>query len=122
MVTASRRPRLRPWAPIGGNRWAASPTSAMRLAAKRGAGKRAKALGFVRGDDADEARTRTGQGNQGERPLGGVEFGRDVVVRTRMGEGEGESGLRVGTTVQRDAGGSAADRVAPVGPDGELAI
>ena len=34
-VAASRRPRLRPCAPIGGMRWAASPTSAMRLCPKR---------------------------------------------------------------------------------------
>ena len=30
---ASRRPMLRPWAPIGGTTWAASPTRAMRLLA-----------------------------------------------------------------------------------------
>ena len=35
MQAASRRPRLRPCAPIGGMRWAASPTSAMRFWPKR---------------------------------------------------------------------------------------
>ena len=92
------------------------------LGIERGAGERAKALGFVGGDDADEARPRAGQGNQSERPVGGVEFGRNVVVRARMGEREGEGGLRIGAAVQRNAGGGAADRVAPVGPDGEPAI
>src|SRR5258708_24620220 len=51
-----------------------------------------------------------------------MEFGRYVVVRARMGEREGEGGLRVSAAVQGDAGRGAADRVASVGPDGDPAI
>ena len=148
MVAASRRPRLRPCAPIGGITWPASPISAMRRVANRRAismpsgnapcpgstatlpriecerrsisASSASALerldprGLLGRDHADEARAQAGQRHQSERAMRGMELGRDVVVRPRVGEVEGQRGLRIAAAVGLDAGGRAAERAPAV--------
>ena len=70
-------------------------------------------------DHADEARPFAGQRHQRERPALGVEFGRGVLVRPRVGEIERQRGLRIGAAVALDAGRGAAERTPPVGADDE---
>jgi hypothetical protein len=51
--------------------------------------------------------------------VGGVKLGRGVAVRVAVAERERERGLVIGTVLDRDAGGLAAQRVAAVGADDE---
>ena len=57
---------------------------------------------------------RPGQRHQGERAMRGMELGRDVAMRPRVGEVEGERGLRIAAAVGLDAGGRAAERAPAV--------
>ena len=60
---------------------------------------------------------RRGQGHQRERPLAGVEFGRDVVVRARVGEHDRQRALRIAAHANRNPGGAPRRRSAPVRAD-----
>src|SRR5581483_4696863 len=56
----------------------------------------------------DKTRAVAGQGNERERPVRGVEFGRCIVMRARMGEAQRQRDLRIAALVERYAGGGAA--------------
>src|ERR1700722_6283036 len=72
-------------------------------------------LGFVRVNDANEARPRARQRHQRERAMRRVELGLDIAVPPRMAEIEGQRGLRIAAAVGLDAGGGTANRAAAVG-------
>ena len=70
-------------------------------------------------EHANQARTPAGQGHQREGPAFGVEFGRCVVMRPRVGEIERQRGLRISAPRGFDAGRGAAERAPAVGADDE---
>src|SRR5262249_18023875 len=71
-------------------------------------------------DHANQAGPAARQRHQRERSALGVEFRRSIVVRSRVGEIEGQRGLRIGATIAFDAGPVAAERSPAVGADDEL--
>ena len=93
--------------------------AALDLGRERARIERAEMLGLGGIDHADQARPQAGQGNQRERAGLGVELGRDAVVRPRMAEIERQRDLRIVAPLGLDAGGGAAERLAPVGADDE---
>ena len=81
--------------------------------------ERLDGVGLCRIEHPDQARALARQRHQRERPARRVEFGRGVVVRPRVREADRERDLRIVAFVDRDAGGGAAERSAPVGGDNQ---
>src|SRR5215831_5304699 len=77
------------------------------LLVERGRVESAEPLGLLGRDDAHQARPQARQRHQRERPVFGMELGRDVVVRPRMRDIEGQRGLRIAVLCGVDPGGSA---------------
>ena len=66
-----------------------------------------------------KARAVAGQRHQRERSAGPMEFGRDAMMRTCVGEGESQRRLRVAMLMRGDTGGRTAKRAPSVAADNE---
>ena len=82
--------------------------------------ERVKPLRLLRRRDPDDAAAVAGQGHEHAGALRRMEFGRDLMVRTRMGDVEGQRRLLQRPPAHTDAGRLAAQRMPPVGPDHQL--
>ena len=81
--------------------------------------KAAQSFAVLRIDDAYDAGAKTRQRHERERAGLGVKFRRDVSMRARMGDVEGEGGLRIIPPARFDPGGGAAKGLSSVRADGE---
>ncbi len=84
-----------------------------------GVAERMQARDLGRIDHEYQARAPPRQRHQGEGAGLGMEFGRDVMVRTAVRQVQREGTLRIGVVIGRDCGGDAAQRMPAFGADRE---